>query len=183
MSFFRECAMNLVSKIRTVDDFPKPGIKFLDVTSILKDPELFNQTIKALEKIAVDNDIQSIVGVDARGFIWAGALASRLYCPLFLARKPGKLPGHVVTEEYQTEYSIASLSMIQYDGIRGPVLVVDDILATGGTLKAVGTMLTKYWNIPATDQIHATLVSLNFLPGYKSLTDIGYKVVALDSID
>lgn len=183
MSFFREYTMDLVSKIRTVDDFPKPGIKFLDVTSILKNPNLFNQTIKALEKIAVDNDIQSIVGVDARGFIWAGALALRLYCPLFLARKPGKLPGQVVTEEYQTEYSIASLSMIQEDDIRGPVLVVDDILATGGTLGAVGKMLTKNWNIPASDQVHVTLVSLNFLPGYKNLAEAGYKVVALDVVN
>jgi adenine phosphoribosyltransferase len=175
--------MDLVSKIRTVDDFPSPGIKFLDVTSILKDPVLFNQTVKALEKIAVDNDIQSIVGVDARGFIWAGALALRLYCPLFLARKPGKLPGQIVTEEYKTEYSIASLSMIQHDDIQGPVMVIDDILATGGTLNAVGKMLTKNWNIPAENQIHASLVSLNFLPGFQNLTDIGYKVFALDTVN
>lgn len=183
MSFFCEYAMDLVSKIRTVDNFPKPGIKFLDVTSILSNPSLFNQTIKALEKIAVDNNIQSIVGVDARGFIWAGALASRLYCPLFLARKPGKLPGQVVTEEYQTEYSIASLSMSLYEDIVGPVMVIDDILATGGTLDAVGKMLTKQWNILPENQIHTTLISLNFLPGFKNLTDIGYKVIALDSVD
>jgi adenine phosphoribosyltransferase len=183
VSFYCEYAMDLVSKIRTVDDFPSPGIKFLDVTSILLDPGLFNQTIKALEKIAVNNNVQSIVGIDARGFVWAGAVASRLHCPLFLARKPGKLPGNIVTQEYQTEYSTASLSMIRQDNITGPVMVIDDILATGGTLSAVGSLLTKNWNIPASDQIHATLVSLDFLPGFKNLSQAGYKVVALDHLN
>ena len=183
MSFFHECGMDLLSQIRTVDDFPKPGIKFLDVTSILEDPKLFRQTIKWFVKTAVEHKIESIVGVDARGFIWASVLASELQIPLYLARKPGKLPGRVVTETYDTEYSTASLSMLADADIKGPVMVVDDILATGGTLKAVGNLLTTHWNIVPSQQVHAVLVKLSFLSGAKDLTDTGYNLRSIDSLN
>jgi adenine phosphoribosyltransferase len=183
VSFFRECAMDLVPNIRTVDDFPKPGVKFLDVTSILEDPLLFRKTIKWFVKTAIKYNVESIVGVDARGFIWASTLASELQVPLYLARKPGKLPGEVVTETYDTEYSTASLSMLKNVNIKGPVMVVDDILATGGTLKAVGNLLNKHWNIEPSQQVHAVLVELGFLPGTESLKNLGYNVQAIDRLD
>lgn len=175
--------MDLLSKIRTVDDFPKPGIKFLDVTSILEDPKLFRQTIKWFLKTAVEHKIESVVGVDARGFLWASVVAAELHVPLYLARKPGKLPGRVVTETYDTEYSTASLSMLADVDIRGPVMIVDDILATGGTLKAVGNLLSSNWNIDAGQQVHAVLVELGFLPGAKNLKDLGYTVKSIDCLD
>lgn len=175
--------MDLLSKIRTVDDFPKPGIKFLDVTSILEDPTLFRQTIKWFVKTAVEHKIESIVGVDARGFVWASALAAELHVPLHLARKPGKLPGRVVTETYDTEYSTASLSMLADADIRGPVMVVDDILATGGTLTAVGRLLEQHWNVDAGQQVHAVLVELGFLPGAEKLKHLGYTVKSIDRLD
>ena len=173
--------MDLKKTIRTVDDFPTPGVKFLDVTSILEDPVVFRRTVKKFEKIASNNNIESIVAVDARGFIWAGAVAASLCIPLYLARKPGKLPGTVVTKEYATEYSTASLSMLQDSNIQGPVMVVDDILATGGTLSAVGELLTEYWAIQPKDQVHAVLVNLSFLPGYQKLTTSGYHLEALET--
>jgi adenine phosphoribosyltransferase len=173
--------MDLKQVIRTVDDFPTPGVKFLDVTSILEDPVVFRKTVKKFEKIVSNNDIESIVAVDARGFIWAGAVAASLAIPLYLARKPGKLPGEVVTKEYATEYSTTSLSMIKGADIKGPVLVIDDILATGGTLQAVGELLTEHWAIQPQDQIHAVLVNLSFLPGYHRLTTLGYRVEALET--
>lgn len=175
--------MDLLSQIRTVDDFPKPGIKFLDVTSILEDPRLFRQTIKWFVKAAVEHKVESIVGVDARGFIWASVLASELQIPLYLARKPGKLPGRVVTETYDTEYSTASLSMLADADIKGPVMVVDDILATGGTLKAVGNLLQTYWNIEPCEQVHAVLVELGFLSGSKVLKDTGYVVQSINQLN
>ena len=95
--------MDLKQVIRTVDDFPKPGIKFLDVTSILEDPSAFRRTINWLVKQSAKYNIDCIVAIDARGFIWGSALASEIQVPLFLARKPGKLPGNVVTKEYNTE--------------------------------------------------------------------------------
>lgn len=179
MSFFHECNMDILSKIRTVADFPKPGINFFDVTSILEDPEVFAYSVKRIEKIAVDHGIESIVAVDARGFIWAGAIADRLRCPLFLARKPGKLPGNLVTKEYDTEYSTASLSMIKGQPIKGPVLIVDDILATGGTLKAIGQLLTENWNIDPGNQVHCVLLELGFLSGRNLLEKDGYQVKSI----
>lgn len=172
--------MDIKQIIRTVDDFPKPGIKFLDVTSILENPQAFRRTINWLIKQSAVHDIDSIVAVDARGFIWGSALASEIQVPLFLARKPGKLPGNVVTKEYDTEYSTASLSMLADSAISGNVMIVDDILATGGTLNAVGELLTEHWNIEPNKQLHATLVCLDFLPGKKMLESKEYKLAYME---
>jgi adenine phosphoribosyltransferase len=175
--------MDLKQVIRTVDDFPKPGVKFLDVTSILENPNAFRRTINWLIKLAAIHDIESVVAIDARGFIWGGAVANELRCPLHLARKPGKLPGNVVTKTYDTEYSTASLSMLKDAPIKGPVMVIDDILATGGTLNAVGQLLELEFQIKAENQIHAVIANLDFLPGKKFLTDQGYIVEHLINFD
>jgi adenine phosphoribosyltransferase len=168
--------MDLKQIIRTVDDFPKPGVKFLDVTSILENPQAFRRTVNWLTKLAAIHDIESIIAIDARGFIWGGAIANELRCPLHLARKPGKLPGNVVTQTYDTEYSTASLSMLKDVEIKGPVMVIDDILATGGTLNAVGQLLNVEFNIKPENQVHAVIANLDFLPGKKLLTNNGYIV-------
>jgi adenine phosphoribosyltransferase len=171
--------MDIKSVIRTVDDFPKPGIKFLDVTAIWEDPTAFRKTVNWLTKLSAKHQVNSIVAIDARGFVWGGALASEIQIPLHVARKPGKLPGNVVTKEYDTEYSKTSLSMLKDIDIKGPVLVIDDILATGGTLNAVGKMLEEYWNIPTSNQVHAVIANLSFLPGKTVLTEQGYLVESL----
>ena len=168
--------MDLKNIIRTVDNFPKPGIQFLDVTSILENPEAFRRTVNWFTKITAIHQIESIVAIDARGFIWGGAVASELQIPLYLARKPGKLPGNVITQTYDTEYSTASLSMLKDVYIQGPVLVIDDILATGGTLNAVGKLLELGWKIKPNDQVHAVIANLDFLPGKQFLTDRGYRL-------
>lgn len=175
--------MDLKQIIRTVDDFPKPGVKFLDVTSILENPLAFRRTVNWLIKLAAIYEIESVVAIDARGFIWAGAVANELRCPLHLARKPGKLPGQVVTHTYDTEYSTASLNMLKNAEIKGPVLVVDDILATGGTLDAAGKLLESEFNIKPKNQIHAVIANLDFLPGKQFLTKRGYVVEHLINFD
>jgi adenine phosphoribosyltransferase len=175
--------MDLKNIIRTVDDFPKPGVKFLDVTSILENPEAFRRTVNWLIKLAAIYQIESIVAIDARGFIWGGAVANELRCPLHLARKPGKLPGNVITQTYDTEYSTASLSMLKDVKVKGPVLVIDDILATGGTLNAVGKLLELEFNIKPNNQVHAVIANLDFLPGKKFLTNNGYIVEHLINFD
>lgn len=180
MSFFCECSMDLKQVIRTVDDFPKPGVKFLDVTSILEDPVAFRRTVNWLVKQSAIHNIDCIVAVDARGFIWGAALASEIQAPLYLARKPGKLPGNVVSKEYDTEYSTASLSMLKDSNIFGNVMIVDDILATGGTLNAVGELLTEHWDIKPGKQLHATLACLDFLPGKKMLESKKYKLAYME---
>jgi adenine phosphoribosyltransferase len=172
--------MDLKQIITTVDNFPTPGVKFLDVSSILSDTLAFRHTVKWLTKQAANAGIESIVAVDARGFIWAGAVANELSIPLFLARKTGKLPGATVSKSYQTEYSEASLSLLKDAEIKGPVMIVDDIIATGGTLAAVGELLTEHWAIPPANQLHTAIVSLDFLPGCKKLEAAGYQVSALE---
>jgi len=175
--------MDLKQVIRTVDNFPKPGVKFLDVTSILENPEAFRRTINWLVKLAAIHEIESIVAIDARGFIWGGAVANELRCPLHLARKPGKLPGNVVTNTYDTEYSTASLSMLKDVKIKGPVMIIDDILATGGTLNAVGELLTAEFNIKPQQQVHAVIANLDFLPGKEFLTSKDFIVEHLVNFD
>lgn len=171
--------MNIKEKIKTVDNFPKQGVKFLDVTTILEDTEAFKYTVDWLASVVEMNAIKTIVAVDARGFIWGGAVASRTATPLILARKSSKLPGAVIEMEYDTEYSTSKLAMKIGSKISGPVLVIDDIIATGGTFGAVGEMLFDVWRIPRNDQIHAALVDLSFLGGKEKLLEQGYRVASL----
>lgn len=173
--------MDLKQTIRTVDNFPRPGVKFLDITSVLENPAVFRRTVNWLIKLAAIHAVESLVAVDARGFIWAGALANELRIPLHLARKSGKLPGTVVTKHYDTEYSTSSLSMLKDTDIKGPVMVIDDIIATGGTMSAVGELLTEHWGILPEQQVHAALISLSFLPGTERLIQSGYQVNYIDS--
>lgn len=175
--------MDLKQVIRTVNDFPKPGVKFLDVTSILENPQAFRRTVNWLIKLAAIYQIESVVAIDARGFIWGGAVANELRCSLHLARKPGKLPGNIVTNTYNTEYSTASLSMLKDVKIKGPVLIIDDILATGGTLNAVGKLLESEFDIKPQQQVHAVIANLDFLPGKEFLTSNGFTVEHLVNFD
>ena len=101
--------------------------------------------------------------------------------PLHLARKPGKLPGDVVTREYALEYGSSSLSMLKSAPINGKVMVIDDLLATGGTLNAVGDLLVENWKIRPEQQVHAVIVELSFLQGRSKLEDLGYIVETMVS--
>jgi adenine phosphoribosyltransferase len=171
--------MNIKEKIKTVDNFPKEGVKFLDVTTILEDTEAFKYTVDWLVSVVKMNAIKTIVAIDARGFIWGGAVAAVTQTPLVLARKSSKLPGTVVEMEYDTEYSTSRLALKIGQKIAGPVLVIDDIIATGGTFGAVGEMLHDVWKIQRHEQIHAALVDLSFLGGKEKLLDQGYRVASL----
>jgi adenine phosphoribosyltransferase len=171
--------MNIKEKIKTVDNFPKQGVKFLDVTTIFEDPEAFNFTVNWFSNIVEIYNVKSIVAVDARGFICGGAVASKKGIPLFLARKSGKLPGGTLEMEYDTEYSSARIALKVQQKITGPVLVIDDILATGGTMDAVGALLTEGWKVSPQDQVHGAIVDLSFLGGKEKLTNKGYKVASL----
>lgn len=171
--------MNIKEKIKTVDNFPKPGVKFLDVTTILEDPETFKYTVDWLTDIIKIKQIKTVIGIDARGFIWASAAAYATGTPLVLARKAGKFPGATVEMEYKTEYSTARIALKMGQKIQGPVLIVDDIMATGGTLEAVGEMLSDVWKIEPRLQVHAALVDLSFLGGREKLSSIGYRTLSL----
>ena len=171
--------MNIKEKIKTIDNFPKQGVKFLDVTTILEDPAAFKYTVDWLANIIKIKQIKTVIGIDARGFIWAAAAAYATGTPLVLARKAGKLPGATVEMEYKTEYSTARIALKIGQKIEGPVLIVDDIIATGGTLGAVGELLSEEWKIEPRNQVHAALVDLSFIGGKEQLSKAGYKTFAL----
>ena len=130
--------MEILKKlIRHVPDYPKPGILFYDITTLLKDPEGFTHALDAMVEPYGDKAIDVVVGIESRGFIFGAAVADRLRCAFVPVRKPGKLPGDTVTATYDLEYGTDSLE-IHRDAIGAgqQTLIVDDLLATGGTASA-----------------------------------------------
>ncbi len=153
------------SKIRNVQDFPKPGIVFRDITTLLQDAEAFNKMGDALYHISKDRGIQKVVGIDSRGFIFGGYLADRLNAGLVLIRKSGKLPSETIQQTYQLEYGTDTLE-IHKDAIKPgeKVLVHDDLLATGGTAKAACQLIEKMGGV--VEQV-SFMIELSFLQGRK----------------
>ena len=132
------------NSIRNVPDFPKPGIQFKDITTLLQDQDAFKETIEAFYDAFKDQKIDVIVGIESRGFIFAAPLALKLSCRFVLARKSGKLPSETVAEEYELEYGTDAIEM-HTDAIRkgDRILIVDDLLATGGTANATGSLVKR----------------------------------------
>jgi adenine phosphoribosyltransferase len=158
---------SLKSKIRSVADFPKAGINFFDITTLLKEKEGFRATIEALAKPFNNHKIDVVVGVESRGFILGGAVADRLGAGFAPVRKKGKLPSKTVQETYDLEYGTDCLE-IHSDAVdRGQrVLIVDDVLATGGTAAATINLIRK---LGGDVQSLAFLIELEFLNGRAKL--------------
>jgi len=169
--------MNLETIIRDVPDFPKKGIVFKDITTLLQDGEAFRLALNLMLKKYLDARIDKVLAIEARGFIFGGVLAYKLGCGFVPARKPGKLPFHCVREDYTLEYGSNSLE-VHEDGIRRgeKVLIVDDLLATGGTALAAARLAEKLGGEVAGIEF---LIELAFLHGREKLA--GYKVNSLIS--
>ena len=135
---------NILKNIRNIKDFPKPGIDFKDITTLLHNHDAFNDSINFFVEEYQDKKIDVIVGIESRGFIFASPLSLRLNAKFVLARKPGKLPSRVIKENYDLEYGIDSIE-IHKDAIGEgeKVLIIDDLLATGGTAKATGNLVER----------------------------------------
>ena len=136
--------MDIAEVIRNIPDFPKPGIQFKDITTLLLNPEALRQTVDMLaERYGADKP-DAIVGVESRGFIFGSALAYVMGVPLVLARKPGKLPGETIQESFELEYGTDTIEM-HVDAVSSGarVLIVDDLLATGGTVAAVVRLIER----------------------------------------
>lgn len=136
--------MNLKEKIRVIEDFPEEGISFKDITTLLQDKDAFNESIERLKKLAENLDADLVVGPEARGFIFGTPLAYAMNVGFVPVRKPGKLPCEVVSQNYSLEYGKDSLE-IHKDAIRPGqrVVIVDDLLATGGTLLSTARLVEK----------------------------------------
>ena len=158
---------HLKAKIRHVPDFPKPGILFYDITTLLCDPQGFRDTIDAMAAPYMGEDIDQVVGIESRGFILGGAVAATLGCGFVPIRKPGKLPAATHKESYNLEYGTDTLEIHQDAcGNNQRLLIVDDVLATGGTARAAIDLVKK-----AGGKIigAAFLIELDFLKGRDKL--------------
>lgn len=134
----------LDKNIRRIPDFPKPGILFYDITSVLVKPEAFKYVIDQMVSIYKDKKIDAVAGVESRGFIFAAPFAEKLGIPLVLIRKKGKLPGDTYECSYSLEYGSATVEVHKADIKKGQnILVVDDLIATGGTLAAAKNLIEQ----------------------------------------
>ena len=137
-------AKNLMQLITEHKDFPKKGILFKDLLPILQQPDVFSDLIENMSRYEIFNGTDAIIAIDARGFIFGTAISIKLSKPMIVARKPGKLPGDLLSKSYNLEYGTNSLS-IQKKAIEEyeSFVIVDDLLATGGTVKCVSEILMK----------------------------------------
>lgn len=155
--------LDLKSVIKDVPDFPKPGIVFKDICPLLADAELMKRCVKEFATFAKTLNVHYVVGAESRGFLFGVPLALELGLPFVPARKKGKLPGKVVAESYQLEYGVDHIEM-QFDAIQSGknYLVIDDVIATGGTAAAIGKLIHKHGGkVPG----FAFLIELGFLNG------------------
>lgn len=154
--------MDLKSLIRNVPDFPKPGIQFKDITTLIKDGQALREATTGLKALCPSN-IDAIAGIESRGFVFASILAHDLGKGLILVRKPGKLPADSISASYELEYGQNVLHM-HSDAVRPGqrVAVVDDLLATGGTLKASCELVERLGGVVAAVIV---LIELDFLNG------------------
>jgi len=133
---------NLDNAIRKIEGFPKEGIIFYDITSILSNPAAFSYCTAEMVKMYSNRSIDGIVAVEARGFLFAAPLAEKLGIPLILARKKGKLPGKVIERSFALEYGEDIIQIQENDIKKGEnILLIDDLVATGGTLKATAELI------------------------------------------
>ena len=161
--------MDLKQKIRHVPDFPKAGILFYDITTLLRDPEGFKATIDMLATPYVNQGIDVVVGIESRGFILGAAVAHQIGAGFVPIRKPGKLPAKSVKASYQLEYGSDSLEMHEDAIGKGHrVLIVDDVLATGGTAAAAAALVRQ---LGGSLEGMAFLIELSFLNGREKIKD------------
>ncbi|MFL0251772.1 adenine phosphoribosyltransferase [Clostridium neuense] len=171
--------MDLKSKIRVIEGFPKEGISFKDITTLINDKEAYKYTIDSLAEYIKDKNVDVVVGPEARGFIFGAPLAYKIGAAFVPVRKKGKLPSDTVAVEYDLEYGKDSLE-VHKDAIKPgqKVVIVDDLLATGGTIEAVAELIEKL----GAELVGAEFViELTDLKGRDKLKD--YDVISLVQYD
>jgi adenine phosphoribosyltransferase len=168
-------AAEIEAAIRNIPDFPKPGIQFKDITPVLADARLFAGAIERLTQHFAPGDIDTVVGIDARGFIFAAAAAVKLGAGFVPVRKKGKLPFTTLEQEYALEYGAATVA-VHTDAIKpgARVMIIDDLLATGGTAAAAASLVHK---LGGKIQEAAFLIELKFLDGRAKLPGLPISAV------
>ena len=162
-----QLANSIKAIVRDVNDFPKPGIVFKDITPVLAEPVIRKEIVNAIVENFRNHKLDAVAGIEARGFILGSLIAQELHLPFIPIRKSGKLPYRSIKEEYTLEYGTAAIEMHEDAVSPGDrVLVHDDLLATGGTATAAGHLIRKSGAIVAG---FSFLINLTFLPGESKL--------------
>ena len=171
---------DLKALIRTIPDFPKPGIMFRDITTLLLDATGFAATVERMAAATI-GPVDLVAGIEARGFLFAAALAAPLHAGVLLIRKDGKLPGVTIAEDYALEYGTDRIAMHEDACAPGArVLLVDDLIATGGTARAAVRLLRKAGAVVTQVQF---VIDLPELGGADALREDGVEVTALLAFD
>ena len=170
--------LDLKKYIRTVDNFPIDGISFRDITSLIETPEAFIKTCDELTKLTKNFGADIVASIESRGFIFAGTIARDLELPFVLARKPGKLPNQTYKKSFDLEYGSTSIEIQKNTKIveNQKIVIVDDLVATGGTAIACAELFTENFNIKNTDILILTVIDLPELGGSQLIKKTGYKL-------
>ena len=175
--------LDLKRFIRTVENFPIDGISFRDITSLIETPEAFVKTCDELTKITKEFGANIIASIESRGFIFAGTIARDLSLPFVLARKPGKLPNKTFKKSFDLEYGSTSIEIQKNTNIeKGQrVVIIDDLVATGGTAIACAELLTDNFNVEKADILILCIIDLPELGGSNLIKEQGYNIETLVS--
>ena len=170
--------LELKKFIRTVDNFPIDGIIFRDITSLIETPEAFVKTCDELTRITKEFGASIIASIESRGFIFAGTIARDLSLPFVLARKPGKLPNETYKKSFDLEYGSTSIEIQKNTDIKPnqKIVIVDDLVATGGTAIACAELLTENFNVRNEDILILSIIDLTDLGGSSLIKEKGYAI-------
>jgi len=171
--------MNLKNSIRTIPDFPIPGIQFRDITSLLEKPKALEKVVADFQNLASDFGAECVVGIESRGFIFGAPISDRMLLPFIPARKPDKLPNETVYKQFKLEYGETELHIQKISPIKGKVLIVDDLIATGGTALACADLIHESFDIPKQNIMILAVIDLPDLKGSAIIKQAGYKVETL----
>ena len=170
--------LELKQYIRTVKNFPIDGITFRDITSLIETPNAFVKTCNSLTDITKDFGADIVVSIESRGFIFAGTIARDLNLPFVLARKPGKLPNQTYKKKFDLEYGSTSIEIQKNTKIHkdNKIIIVDDLVATGGTAIACAELFTENFNIKKSNILILSVIDLPDLGGSKIIAENGFEI-------
>ena len=177
--------LDLKKFIRTVNDFPIDGIVFRDITSLIETPEAFVKTCNELTKITREFNADIVASIESRGFIFAGTIARDLGLPFVLARKPGKLPNETFKKNFDLEYGSTSIEIQKNTNINKgqKIVIVDDLVATGGTAIACAELLTENFNVSNEDILILSIIDLTELGGSALIKEKGFSIKTIIDYD
>ncbi len=170
--------LDLKKYIRTVNNFPIDGIIFRDITSLIETPEAFVKTCNELTRITKQFNASIVASIESRGFIFAGTIARDLSLPFVLARKPGKLPNETFKKSFDLEYGSTSIEIQKNTEIKPnqKIVIVDDLVATGGTAIACAELLTQNFNVNNEDILILCIIDLADLGGSNLIREKGFSI-------